>query len=355
MSEQRTRLKRKSLLLPSLLALGLTLFFFAWRPEEAGNFLTLPHLARKVLLPMSRAMLFMSLGLFLAMMIESMGWTRALGRLAMPLISRAGLPAAAAASFTTALISNPAANGLLSEALDKNEISPRALIVANLLNGSWPAFIVHLPSSLVVAASLAGRAGLAYTAIMFGAATLRLFGAVLLGRLILPQVPRAATEEAAPPQKTIKEIWPGLKKRLAGRLITLLSVAAPVYYLISLAAALGLFEALEKNAAAHLSDFFLPVEAAALVVFSVMAEFSSGFAAAGALIENSDINFAEGAAALILGNIISTPLRVLRWQLAAFLGFFRLRLGLFLIFCNQSARVLSLVIALFLFWQIFGN
>lgn len=351
--QPRSRSAKKSLFVPGAVALGLSVVFLILCPEAMKGFLEPAHLMDKVLRPMARAMLFMALGLILAMIIEAMGWTLRLGRLATPLLSYAHLPPVAAASFTTALVSNPAANALLSEALDKREISPRALAVANLMNGSWPAFIVHLPSTAVVAASFAGEAGLFYIAIMLVAATLRLVGAALLGRMVLPRTPSTATEKTG--KKSLKEIWPGLYQRLLRRLSALISIAAPVYYLITMAVDLGFFEALEKFSAQHIPDFFLPLEAAALVVFSIMAEFSSGFVAAGALIESSTLTPAQAAAALILGNIISTPLRVLRWQLAAFLGFFRLRLGLVLIVCNQGFRVLSLVISLFIFWQIFGD
>jgi hypothetical protein len=63
---------------------------------------------------------------------------------------------------------------------------------------------------------------------------------------------------------------------------------------------------------------------------------------------------AQAAAALILGNIIATPIRVLRWQLSAYLGFFQVRLGLVLILCNQSFRVLSLSLTLAAFWFLQG-
>ncbi|MDR2946359.1 MAG: nucleoside recognition domain-containing protein, partial [Candidatus Adiutrix sp.] len=155
-------------------------------------------------------------------------------------------------------------------------------------------------------------------------------------------------------RNNFREILPGLRRRLAQRLTTLISVAVPVYYLVTLAAALGFFDMVRDYSSAHLPDFFLPVEAAALIVFSLTAEFSSGFAAAGALIQNSTLTVVQAAAALVVGNIIATPIRVLRWQLAAFLGFFKLRLGLILIVCNQSFRVLSLAAALFIFWQIFA-
>ena len=350
----RSKKSPKALLIPAIVAAVITAGALALAPAETAAFLHWDHLGPSVAKPLVRAMVFMAIGLAVAMAVEALGWTMALGRLAAPLTGRARLPRVAAASFTTALVSNPAANAMLSEALDQGEISPRALAVANLLNGSWPSFIVHLPTTLVVSTSFAGRAGLAYTGVMFLAATMRLIGAAILGRLILPPAESAAATDAAPSKKTLREIWPGLRQRLTKRLATLLSVAAPVYFLITLAAALGFFEAVKDFSAEHLPDFFLPVEAATLIIFSFTAEFSSGFVAAGALIQNSTLTTAQAAAALIIGNIIATPIRVLRWQLAAFLGFFRLRLGLVLILCNQTSRVLSLVLSLFLFWQLFG-
>lgn len=343
-----------SIWLPTMVAAAATFFLGLARPEEMGVFLQPDLLSAKVLKPLARALVFMSLGLTAAMFIEAKGLSLRLGRLAAPLTNWARLPKSAAASFTLALVSGPAANGLLSDALDRRELSPRALTVANLLNGSWPTFIVHLPTTLAVAAAFAGRAGLAYTAIMFAAATMRLFGAAALGRLILPEGEKTSLMAPAEPSKPWREIWPGLKPRLKRRLITLISVAAPVYYLITMAAGLGFFTWLEGAAAAHFPGFFLPAEAAALVIFAFASEFSAGFAAAGALIKNSSLTVAQAAAALILGNIIATPIRVLRWQLAAYMGFFQVRLGLILIFFNQSFRVLSLALALTLFWLLAG-
>lgn len=353
----RSKKKPWAAWIPTLLAVGATIAAVLVWPDETEAFLRPGHLWAKVFWPMLRVMFFMALGLTAAMAIEALGWTMTLGRLAAPLTRRARLPKAAAASFTTALVSSPAANALLSEALDKKEITPRMLAVANLLNGSWPSFIIHLPTTLVVSTSFAGPAGLAYTSIMFAAATLRLVGAALLGRLILP--PLVQEEEAPKPveeaRRKFKDIWPGLRQRLVKRLTVLFSMAIPIFYLVTLIAALGFFTAIRDFSTAHLPDFFLPVEAAALIIFSLTAEFSSGFVAAGAMIHNSTLTVAQAAAALILGNIIATPIRVLRWQLAPFLSFFRVRLGLTLILCNQAFRVGSLILALFIFWQIFSR
>lgn len=352
---ERNKKKRCSLYLPSLAALvGLTLAAWLW-PQRTAAFIQPEFLFDRVLGPMLRMTLFMGLGLSAAMVVEALGWTAVLSRLAAPLTRRAQLPPQAAASFTLAMISIPAANGLLSEGRQAGRLTVSQLTVANLLNGSWPSFMVHLPSTVVVATSLAGLAGAAYVGIMFCAATLRLVGAVALGRLILPP---AQAHEPGPaevePKKRLSEIWPGLRQRLWRRLTTLFSVALPVYFIISLTAELGFFEFLRLWSATHLPNFFLPAEAAALVVFSLTAEFSSGFAAAGALMESSSLSVPQAASALVLGNIIATPIRVLRWQLAAFLGYFQLPLGLILIFYNQSFRLVSLALSLWCFWKLFG-
>ncbi len=352
------RAKKKSpwaLWRPTIVVAAITLICGMFWPDETANFLRPNNLGTEVLVPMLRLLGFVTFGLLAALLIETLGWTVALGRLAAPLASWAHLPQVAVASFITALVSNPAANAMLSEALEKKTLSPRALLGANLLNGSWPSFIVHLPSTLVVATSFAGRAGLAYVAIMFTAATLRLVGAAFLGRLILPPVVTEAPDAPAQKRKPLREIWPDLRKRLTKRVITLLSVAAPIFFLITYAANLGLFAELQDFSATHFPDSFLPVEAATLIVFSLTAEFSSGFVAAGALLQNNTLTMAQAAAALVIGNIIATPIRVIRWQLAAFIGFFQLKLALILILCNQAFRVISLITALFIFWQIFGS
>lgn len=326
----------------------------AW-PEQTKAFLDPAHLLDKVASPMLRVMVFISLGLGVAMLIEALGWTVALGRLVAPLTGLARLPKAGSASFVTSLVSTPAANAFLAEALDKKEINLKVVMVANLLNGSWPTFIIHLPTTLVIAAAFAGTAGLVYTALMFSAATLRLIGATLLGRLFLPAPEGGRTDLLPQTKKKLKEIWPGLRKRLLQRLVTLLSIAVPIYFLVTLAVDLGFFKMLGELSYTHFPDFFLPAEATTLIIFSLMAEFSSGFVAAGVLIESHGLSVAAAAAALVLGNIIATPMRVLRWQLPSFLGLFKPRLGLILIGVNQTFRVLSLVSVLFIFWKIFGD
>jgi hypothetical protein len=118
---------------------------------------------------------------------------------------------------------------------------------------------------------------------------------------------------------------------------------APVYFLIYALTQAGVFEAMRQAAAQGLSWSFLPVEAASVVIFAVAAEFTSGIAAAGALLDAGSLTTAQTVTALILGTIAATPVRALRHQLPSHAGIFTPRLGLVLLLQSQFLRITSLL------------
>ena len=77
-----------------------------------------------------------------------------------------------------------------------------------------------------------------------------------------------------------------------------------------------------RAAASHVSLGLLPMKAASVVMFSVAAEFTSGMAAAGALLQAGALTVPQTVIALVLGNIVATPVRALRHQLATNVGIF---------------------------------
>jgi hypothetical protein len=81
-----------------------------------------------------------------------------------------------------------------------------------------------------------------------------------------------------------------------------------------------------------------------VVIFSLVAEFTSGFAAAGALLEAGALTVRETVIALLLGNVVATPVRALRHQLPYYMGIFRPKLGVLLIVLGQTLRVISVII-----------
>jgi hypothetical protein len=75
----------------------------------------------------------------------------------------------------------------------------------------------------------------------------------------------------------------------------------------------------------------------------VAAEFTSGIAAAGALLDAGSLTTAQTVTALILGTIAATPVRALRHQLPSHAGIFTPRLGLVLLLQSQFLRITSLL------------
>jgi hypothetical protein len=91
---------------------------------------------------------------------------------------------------------------------------------------------------------------------------------------------------------------------------------------------------------------FLPVEAASVVIFSVAAEFTSGMAAAGALLDAGALTVPQTVIALMLGSMVATPFRALRHQLPSHAGIFSPGLGGELLVLSQGLRILSLLVVL---------
>ena len=88
---------------------------------------------------------------------------------------------------------------------------------------------------------------------------------------------------------------------------------------------------------------FIPMEALSVVILSFTAEFTSGFAAAGAFLDAGILTVKQTAIALLIGNIIAFPIRALRHQLPRYIGIFSPKMGLQLLLMGQGFRVVSII------------
>ncbi len=88
----------------------------------------------------------------------------------------------------------------------------------------------------------------------------------------------------------------------------------------------------------------MPVESLSVVMLSFAAEFTSGFAAAGALMQAGILTTKQTVIALLLGNITAFPIRALRHQLPRYMGIFSPKMGLQLLLSGQVFRVLSIIV-----------
>ncbi len=302
--------------------------------------------------PLVRLLGFISLGLFIANLIEALNWTRGMARLATPLVRMARLKDVTGASFSMAFFSGVAANTMLAEAHAKQQLSDKELLLSNMFN-SLPTYFTHLPTMFFITLPFIGGAAFLYVGLTLFSAVLRTVCIVGLGRLLLPPLPEGCVVCILDEQRSVgfkaalRKSW----KRFAQRIKRVAMYTVPIYILLYVLRQIGVFHWLEQAMADHLGVLsFLPPEALSIVVFHVAAEFTAGLAAAGALLGAGDLGVGQVVMALLVGNMLSTPMRAFRHQFPYYAGIFKPKLAMKLIVWNQVLRNLTLAAVTILFY-----
>lgn len=309
----------------------------------------LSQLWPSLLWPLIRLLLFISIGLLVATFIESLNWTSKIATLARPLIRFGNLSETAGASFSMALFSGVSANTMLSEAYEKKTIHKKELILSNLFN-SLPTYFLHLPTVFFITAPLIKGAAIIYVGLTFGAAIFRTVSIVILSRFLLPEINTQNTSHKKPDQQKSKKIdWKGALdkslKRFKKRIRKIIKFTVPIYILVFLMHRAGMFAVLERGMAEYLS--FLPwltPQSIGIITLHVAAEFTAGLAVAGALLQEGSMNYREVVLALLVGNVLSSPVRAIRHQFPYYAGIFQPKMAAELIMYNQIFRVGSLIL-----------
>ena len=299
--------------------------------------------------PLIRLLCFISIGLLVATFIESLNWTSKIAILARPLIKIGNLSDTAGASFSMALFSGISANTMLAEAYEKEQINKKELILSNLFN-SLPTYFLHLPTVFFITAPLIKGAAFIYVGLTFGAAIFRTVSIVILSRYLLPVPQKTEPESPVAQQKEKSGIdWKGAFdksiKRFKKRIRKIIRFTVPIYILIFLMHRAGIFTTLEKGMAEYLS--FLPwltPQSMGIITLHIAAEFTAGLAAAGALLQEGSMTYREVILALLVGNVLSSPIRAIRHQFPYYAGIFQPKMASELIFYNQIFRVGSLIL-----------
>jgi hypothetical protein len=297
---------------------------------------------------------FITIGLFIANFIESLNWTHRLATFARPLIRIGRLSEITGASFSVAFFSGVSANTMLAEAYDKGLMSKKELILANLFN-SLPRFFLHLPTTFFLTAPLIKMGALFYVGLTFSAAILQTILVVLGGRMLLPASDRGY-EAAAPPQNaktSWKTAFTKSIRRLKKRIGKILLFMVPVYLLFFLFNRYGLFTRMEEfiaDRAWFLS--WLNPQSLGIVVLQVTTEFSAGLAAASVLLAENSLTYKEVVLALLVGNILSTPIRAIRHQLPYYTGIYSPQLALQLVGLSQMARAFCVILVAVVYYYL---
>lgn len=309
------------------------------------------HLYYRVLKPLARLILAIGVGLLLGNLIEASGFTGRLGRLALPLLRWGHLKEHSAVAFTTAFFSTVAANSMLMNSYHEKALSRQELILSSLVL-TLPTFFLHLPTTFFIITPLVGRIGGYYLGVLLAAALLRTVVFLGYSRLKLPR-PVVCPECARFPQPDWAMVWRESWPKFKSRFRQVLLVTVPVYLAVFVAMEAGFFAWLRTLLAHSLAAVHLPVESLSIIALSMAAETTAGFAAAGAFLQTQALSPHQVLVTLLVGTILSSPLRAVRHQLPHYLGIFTPALGLRIMILSQLCRALSILpfLGLLYFWD----
>ncbi len=306
-----------------------------------------PTAGRKLLMPLLRMLGFILVGLTAGQMIETLGWTRHLAVLARPLFAFSRLGDRCGAAFTAAFFSGVTANAMLVEYYQEGRITRRQLFLTNFIN-QLPAFFLHLPTTFFIVVPLTKTAGLLYFLITLTAAVARTLLLALYGRLRLPPLTPAPVPTIAavdPSTPAGNHLFRTIRRKLPRRMLNIVIYVVPIYIAVFTLNHLGLFAFTREWLARFVVTAVVPVESLSVVILSFVAEFTSGFAAAGALLDAGVLDVKQTVLALLIGNILAFPIRALRHQLPHYMGIFKPQMGAQLLIMGQTLRVSSIAAA----------
>lgn len=307
--------------------------------------ITLPQLWHGLAWPLVKLVFNISLGLLVGNFIEALNWTRGFACLAAPLVKAGNFSATTGASFSMAFVSGMTSNTMLAEAFDQGRISKRELMLANLFN-SLPNYFVHLPTVFFLTAPLIKGAAFLYVGLTLLAAILRTVLVLVAGRFMLAPQPAVdiANNQDQHKRLTVRAAIDKAWARFCKRIRKIILYTAPIYTLIYFLNRLGLFVWLERFLTDHLTLLsWLDPRGFGIVAAHVAAEFAAGLAAAGALLEAGTLEQRQVVLALLVGNVLATPVRTFRHQFPYYAGIFSPRLAMQLVGYGQAFRTGSII------------
>jgi hypothetical protein len=316
---------------------------------------TLNHLWLHLGWPLLRLLIYLSIGLLVALFIESLNWTRKIAFVAKPLTRFGHLSPITGAAFSLCFFSGMAANTMLAEGYEKKQLSRKELIFSNLFN-SLPSNFLHLPTTFFIAAPIIKSAAFVYIGLTISAAIFRTLFIAALSRLLLPATNTELVQPERPQRDQESPFRAALQntmKRFKRRIRKIISYTVPIYIFFYYLSEAGFFDAAEQFITQHLSWLsWLSPQAMSILTFQMAAEFTAGLAAAGALLASGSMSSQEIVLVLLIGNVLSSPIRAIRHQYPYYAGIFKPLLAAELIFFSQTFRAVSIVLVTALYYVI---
>jgi hypothetical protein len=267
----------------------------------------------------------MVVGVFLAEVLVALKIAGRIATLSRPLTSFARLNEECGTSFLMAFVSPPAANAMLVDYHAKEIISRRELLVAATMN-SFPTVVMHWRYLLPVYVLLLGIPGLIYFGLLMLIGLSKTAIVMVVGRAVLTPSPCAPVIQAEKPVVTFREALRTACASSQKILVRLLSITVPTIVVVAFLINAGTFDWLAGLMQGAGAVFPVPPEGFAIIA-AQFGSFVAGASVASALLAAGDMTWQQIVLTLLVGNVLTSVTRSIRWLGSSYVAIFGMRTG----------------------------
>jgi hypothetical protein len=318
----------------------------------------LPFWPQKAVL-LAELAVIITVGILIGQVLEVAGWISILSVLAWPLIRLGRLPKAAAPAFIMAFQSGAVANSMLVSYRDEGTLNNRHLYTSVLVVSCISLF-AHLPSFIV---PLGFAFGWMATGALFGVRLAAIGLEVLLVLMVSSWLSQAWNENRdsfnipdgtfveggrppARPAFASRDFWKRVWQRSRRTIRRLLLYVAPTFVAMALLEQFNVFEGLATWLPGVFKPAFLPPQAVAIIPAQAVNMYNGAIAAAN-FVDAGSLTIKQAVTVILLGSVITAPIRTLRHALPTYLATLGARPGTVM---AVSAQVLRVVFVSFCTW-----
>jgi hypothetical protein len=313
----------------------------------------LPFWPRKAVLLLELA-LIIAAGILIGQILEVAGWIGTLSVLAWPLIRLGRLPRAAAPAFIMAFQSGAVANSMLVSYRDEGTLNNRHLYTSVLVVSCISLF-AHLPTFIV---PLGFAFGWTATGALFGVRLTAIALEIVLVLMVSAWLSRRWRENpdgCAAPAVTLLDrqpnrpafvsgaFWKRVWKRSRRTIRRLLLYVVPTFVAMALLEQFKVFEGLATWLPGLFKPAFLPSQAVAIIPAQAVNMYNGAIAAAN-FVDAGSLTIKQAVTVILLGSVITAPIRTLRHALPTYLATLGARPGTVMAVSAQALRVLFVLL-----------
>lgn len=281
-------------------------------------------------------------GVYIAELIIAMNAADRISRISRPITSFANLHGECGTAFMMAFVSPKAANAMLMKFHTSGVISRREMVIAALMN-SFPNVMMHWRYLLPVYIPLLGLTGLVYFLILVLVGFVKTLLIMLAGRRVLDPVEMPLIDETPLEKVQVKEAIHTAFHASASSLRHILLISVPTIILVAFLINLGLFDSI-AGGMQGLSTWF-PVPAAGFAIIAAQfGSFIAGASVASTLLTAGTLTWQEIIITLLVGNILTSITRGIRWYGSSYAAIFGPRAGAEIQILSTGLRNIIMII-----------